>query len=121
MAIDRVPILGLVGIGIVKGGVEELEPGLRPGELGFVDQLIGDQRYDHEDTECAEQHQQLEEAVGESRVAAREQIAANLGMRDRSGGLGRFGGWAGFRLRHWLGDANLGHGSVHRGQATGGM
>jgi len=120
MAVHRIPIDCLLGVGIDVGLVKEIQAKLAPGHLRAYDKLNGDQHDNTEDAQCAEHHQPVETTVCDGRVAASEQKRSNRGnlARRRIGRLLLV--WsAGLGLKLHLGDTNLRHLGYHLSQASG--
>ena len=121
VAVDRIPVRRQTGGRVDVGLVEELEAEGVPGKLGALDQLDGNERHDGEDAERAEHHERTEKRRRQWRScraqagsggwpSAPAQCTADVWLRRSRGG---------FRLSLGLGDTNLRHVGVHRGQATG--
>ena len=109
MPVHRVPVVGQPGIGIDEPGKEKVEAEAAPGQVRALNQLRGDQNNNAEDAQRAQQHQPRKTAVGDCRVAAREQKPANRRFLHRRLPLWRLR----LRLKLRLGDAYLRHVGVH--------
>ncbi len=114
MPVDRIPVERLFGIWIDKRLVEEVQAKLMPGHLRTHHQLDGNEHHDAEDAQGAEHHQPVEAAVGDGRVAAREQERSNRGDLARKRLLRTLLVWSvGLGLKLRLGDPKLGHLGYH--------
>jgi hypothetical protein len=87
--------------------------------LRTLNEFRGDEGHDGEDAEGAQHHERFENPVSDSGIASAKQVATDGRLLLRQRACGRLRrNRIGFRLRLGMGDTNLGHSGVHKGQAT---
>jgi hypothetical protein len=84
VAVHRIPVDRLLGVGIDECLVKKVQAEVGPGQLGAHHELDGNKHHDAKDAEGAKHHQPMEAAICNGRVATAQQEGANLGNLARS-------------------------------------